>query len=79
MTDPLRPKTIEVGDRVRIDIPDETDPDFRHHGDNGEVIAVIEDEASSVTGGRQDDNLYRIHLDSGDTIDVRRRDLRPPI
>jgi ribosomal protein L21E len=34
---------FDEGDRVRIDIPDETDPDFEaYHGETGEVVAVID-------------------------------------
>lgn len=68
-----------VGDRARIDIPDETDPDHRYHGRNGEIIAIIPDNASSVTGAEQDDGIYRVELGTGETVDVRSRDLRPPI
>ncbi len=33
---------FEEGDRVRIDIPDETDPDYnRHQGRHGEIIAIL--------------------------------------
>ena len=39
------------GDRVRVDIPDTTDPDFdRFHGSQGEVRKVLEDDAGEVTG-----------------------------
>lgn len=48
------------GDRVRIDIPDETDADV-------------------LTADEQDAQLYRVVLDSGETADFRRRDLRPSI
>lgn len=71
---------FEEGSRVRIDIPDETDADHELHGEHGRVVKVIRDEASDITGRDQDDNLYRIELDSGErTVDVRSRDLRPPI
>ena len=29
------------GDRVRIDIPDETDVDYRYHGDHGIIIEAL--------------------------------------
>ena len=33
------------GDRVRIDIPDETDPDHeQYHGQHGTVIKIISDD-----------------------------------
>lgn len=71
---------FEEGSRVRIDIPDETDADHELHGEHGRVIEVIHDDASEVTGRDRDDNLYRIEIDSREQrIDVRSRDLRPPI
>lgn len=64
---------------MRIDIPDETDPDHDWHGEHGRIIKVLTDDADTVTGNPADASLYRVELDSGDTIDVRGRDLRPPI
>jgi hypothetical protein len=72
--------SLDEGSRVKIDIPDESDADHKLHGEHGTVVEVIRDDASDVTGRDQDDNLYRIDLDSGErTVDVRARDLRPPI
>lgn len=68
------------GDRVRIDIPDETDPDHeRYHGKHGEIVAIISDDAESVTGDPKDSDIYRVEFDDGDHADFRSRDLRPPI
>lgn len=68
------------GDRVRVDIPDEKDPDHeQYHGVHGQVVAVLTDDAEAVTGDRRDDRLYRVGLNSGETADFRWRDLRPPI
>jgi ribosomal protein L21E len=68
------------GDRVRVDIPDETDPDHQeYHGEQGRVVAVLSDDADSVTADERDAQLYRITFDSGETADFRWRDLRPPI
>jgi len=70
---------FEEGDRVRIDIPDETDPDYnRLHGRHGEIIAILADDAGAVTGDDRDAVLYRVQLDDGTKTDVRWRDLRPP-
>lgn len=67
------------GDRVRVDIPDEDDPDHEpYHGWHGEVVAVIEDAASDATGDERDDALYRIRFTDGEEMDFRWRDLRPP-
>ncbi|MFC7165932.1 hypothetical protein [Halospeciosus flavus] len=68
------------GDRVRVDIPDETDPDHeRHHGVHGTVVGVLSDNAGSVTGDDRDSSLYRVELETGEISDFRWRDLRPPI
>lgn len=70
---------FEKGDRVRIDIPDVTDIDHEeYHGRRGEVVRVIEDEVSEITGDDRDNLIFRVILDEGETVDFRRRDLRPP-
>lgn len=71
---------FEEGDRVRIDIPDEGDPDFEEfHGREGTIVAVLEDQAANVTGDDRDSRLYRIELKGDVTFDARWRDLRPPL
>jgi hypothetical protein len=67
------------GDQVRIDIPDKDDPDFdRLHGQEGTVVAVIEDDAGAETGDIRDSILYRVVLAGREeSVDVRWRDLRP--
>lgn len=71
---------FSVDDRVRIDIPDETDPDHdRFHGKHGFVVDVLEDAADTETGDPRDQHLYRVEMDVGDVMDFRWRDLRPPI
>jgi len=72
-------ETIQEGDRVRIDIPDETDPDYRYHGEHGKVVKILDDDAGRETGNPQDSQIYRLRLESGETADFRLRDLRPPI
>lgn len=67
-----------VDDRVRIDIPDEEDPDHdSYHGKHGTIIEIFEDEADTETGDPRDAYLYRIDIDSGGTADFRWRDVRP--
>lgn len=67
------------GDRVRIDIPDEDDPDHdRLHNRHGEVVSLIRDDAGDETGDPRDSTLYRIDL-GNEEVDVRWRDLRPPV
>jgi hypothetical protein len=67
------------GDRVRIDIPDENDPDFgRLHDKTGKIIGTFEDDAGLVTRDDRDNMIYRVELaDDGSVVDVRWRDLRP--
>lgn len=67
------------GDRVRVDIPDETDPDHeRYHGVHGTVVSVVEDDADTVTGDAREAAIFRVEFDTGESADFRWRDLRPP-
>jgi hypothetical protein len=69
---------FEKGDRVRIDIPDETDPDFEgYHGGCGTIIATIEDDANELTGDDRNNVLYRVEFEVGKQYDFRWRNLRP--
>lgn len=62
---------LEKGDRVRIDIPDETDPDHdKYHGKHGTITEIFEDDKS---------NLYTVKIEEDHTMDFREHDLRPPI
>ena len=71
--------TFEPGDRVRVDITDETDPDFEYHGTHGDVVDLLEDDAGRLTGRDHDNRLYRVYLPHYDqTFDFREQDLRPP-
>ncbi|WP_323677687.1 hypothetical protein [Halorubellus sp. PRR65] len=67
------------GDRVRLDIPDETDPDHAYHGKHGEIIELLEDDAGLETGDKADGIIYRVRLDDDTVLDFRAHDLRPPI
>jgi hypothetical protein len=67
------------GDRVRVDIPDETDPDHdEYHERHGKVVAVLEDDAGRTTGDERDSLLFRVELEDGGVEDFRWPDLRPP-
>jgi ribosomal protein L21E len=71
---------FERGDRVRVDIPDEDDPDHAEfHGRHGEVVGVLADDAGRLSGDGRDSVIYRVELDSGLELDFRHRDLRPPL
>jgi ribosomal protein L21E len=68
------------GDRVRVDIPDEMDPEHsKYHGKHGEVVRILTDDAGVVTTDERDSQLYRVALENDETVDFRWRDLRPPI
>ena len=71
-------RRFEEGDRVRVDIPDETDPDHdRLHGKRGIVVDIIEDDAGLETGDLRDSYSFRVETDGGEIEDLRWRDLRP--
>ncbi len=73
-------RRFEVGDRVRIDIPDKSDPDFeQYHDRTGEVVKLIEDDAGTVTGDVRDSYLFAVEFDGGGTDHFRWRDLRPSL
>lgn len=71
---------FDIGDRVRVDIPDETDIDHHWHGAHGTVVEILADQAGAITGNPKDSVLLRVELDDhNDLLDFRSRDLRPPI
>ena len=76
----MREFAPEEGDRVRIDIPDETDPDYgTYHGKHGCVIQTLSDVAGDITGDESDSVIYRVEFNDGTHADFRIPDLRPPI
>lgn len=70
---------FDPGDTIRVDIPNQEDPDFDLHGKHAEVLEVLVDDASSVTGIKADGRLYRVEFEDGLIRDLRGRDIRPPI
>ena len=71
-------RRFEEGDRVRVDIPDETDPDHeRLHGLQGTVVEVIEDDAGEETDDPRDSHIFFVETEDGDVFHLRWRDLRP--
>ncbi|MDL0145940.1 hypothetical protein [Halobacterium salinarum] len=69
---------VDIGDTVRVDIPDESDPDFdRYHRRCGTIVEMLTDDAGETTGDDRDNELYRVEFTDGDTQDFRWRDLRP--
>lgn len=73
-------RRFQEGDRVRVDIPDETDPDHdSYHGERGTIESIHEDDAGETTGDERDSVIYTVNLDDGETEDFRWRDLRPSV
>ena len=71
-------RRFEEGDAVRVDLPDETDPDHdRLHGRTGVVVETLEDDAGQTTGDLRDSHLFMVELQNGDVEHLRWRDLRP--
>ena len=71
---------FDVGDRVRIDIPDETDPDHDwYHGEHGRIVDILEDEAGTLTGDERDSIIFRVQCSNGEELDFRHQSIRPPI
>lgn len=71
-------RRFEIGDRVRVDIPDTTDPDHeRLHGKEGTVVEIIEDDAGKETGDIRDSYLFSVEVDKEGIEHLRWRDLRP--
>jgi len=71
---------FDVGDQVRIDIPDESDPDHnQHHGKHGQVVEILEDEAGTLTDDERDSIIYRIQFSDGEELDFRHQSIRPSI
>ncbi len=71
-------RRFDVGDRVRVDIPDTDDPDFdRYHGRTGKIAEVVEDDAGDTTGDERDSYLFEVAFENRDSDYFRWRDLRP--
>ena len=71
-------KGFEIGDRVRVDIPNEDDPDHeRLHRKQGTIVKMFEDDAGKQTGDPRDSHLFRVEIDDDVVEDLRWRDLRP--
>lgn len=71
-------RRFEMGDRVRIDIPDENDPDHeRLHRKRGTIVEILEDDAGHETGDPRDSHLFSVGIDDGTIEHLRWRDHRP--
>ena len=54
-------KRFQEGDRVRIDIPDVTDPDHEvYHGREGQAVDVDQGTAGMETGDKRDNLSYLV-------------------
>ncbi len=71
-------RRFEIGDRVRIDIPDKDDPDHeRIHRERGVIVEIFEDDAGQETGDPRDSHLFTVEIDDGTVEQLRWKDLRP--
>ena len=71
-------RRLEVGNRVRIDIPDKNDPDYeRLHRKRGTIVEIFEDDAGQETGDPRDSYLFTVEIDDGEVEHLRWRDPRP--
>jgi len=71
-------KRFESGGSVRIDTPDEIDPDYeRLHGRHGVIVEIISDGAGAMICDEREGCVYVDKLDNREITDVRWRDLRP--
>ena len=69
---------FEEGDRVRVDIPDQSDPDHdRLHRAYGTVVEVIEDDAGQETGDPRDSHIILVETEDDGIVHLRWRDVRP--
>lgn len=69
---------FKEGDRIRIDIPDTTDPDYElYHGREGRVVNIDRDAAGLETGDERDSLTYLVEFDNSESMHFRWRDLRP--
>jgi len=71
---------FSTGETVRIDIPDETDPDHdAYHGEHGHVIDIVEGEMTTITGEQVEEIRYRIRLPDGEELELPSHAIRPSI
>lgn len=70
---------IKQGDIVRVDIPDETDPNHEeYHGRHGTIVDTLTDVDDVVTGRETNGMVFRVEFENGEQVDLRSQDLRPP-
>lgn len=78
--DPDQDQRFAPGDRVRVDIPDETHPDHRKfHGRHGKIIAILSSGEDCETGYDRRGYEFRVVFDEGGYADFKWVFLRPPI
>lgn len=66
---------LRLGDRVRVDIPDESDPYHEYHGEHGIVINIVDTVYACGYG-----ETYRVVFEERDLgIDMHPWDVRLPI
>lgn len=56
---------LQIGERVRVELPDSSDLDRRYHGKAGTVVDITTDHLGEITGDPQDNRLYHVEFDDG--------------
>jgi ribosomal protein L21E len=55
----------QIGERVRVEIPDSSDLDRRYHGEVGTIVDITTDHLGEITGDLRDNRLYYVEFDDG--------------
>jgi hypothetical protein len=69
-----------IGDEVQVYIPKADDPDHQYHGEVGEIVDVLDDQLSELSGNPSRGELYTIKFEDTElaTADFRYDDLEKP-
>lgn len=60
------PINYDIGDKVRVHIPNPEDPDNRYHEKTGEITNITEDDLSTLTGDPCHDYKYTVEFEDDD-------------
>lgn len=55
--------SYQTGERVRVEIPDISDPDHGYHGEVGVITEITTDDLGEILGDSRDSRLYHIEFD----------------
>lgn len=69
----------QIGERVRVDISDSSDPDYLYHGEVGSIVDITTDNLGDMTGDPRDNRLYHVEFNdvSLGNMTFRHHDLVP--